>query len=173
MKAIWSLLVSCSVCSSSPVGSHRLVLYRKACRTWHLGKGAWTLMNLSVDLMYHSLILVNQLLTVFVLMAKGVLLICRMKLRNTSDKVRMSPLYQLKNAGIGQELLMFSFFLRRAVKVQIHSLRSVVSCMMSLGSACSLQYLMVHLASVKLAMKVEAFGLFLLGTKEEGSSGSG
>ena len=117
MKAIWSLLVSHSMYLSSPVGSYRLALYRKVCRMSHLGKGAWILMNLSVDLMYHSLIFVNQLLTVFVLMAKGVLLICRMKLRNTSDKVRMSPLYQLKNAGIGQELSTFSFPLRRVVQV--------------------------------------------------------
>ena len=173
MKVIQSLLVRCSMFLSSPVGSHRLALYRKACRTLHLGKEAWTLMNLSVDSMYHSLIFVNQLLTVFVPMAKGMLLIHRMKLRNFSDEVRMSSLYQLKNAGIGQELLMFSFSLRRVVQVQIHSSRSVVSCMMSLDLVCLLQYLMVCLASVKLAMKVEMFGSFLLGTKEEGSLGSG
>jgi len=59
MKVIWSLLVRHSMYLSSPVGSHKLVLSRKACRMSHLGKGAWTLMNFSVDLMYHSLIFVN------------------------------------------------------------------------------------------------------------------
>ena len=109
----------------------------------------------------------------FALMVKEMLLIHRIKLRNLSDEVRMSSLYQLKNAGIGQELSMFSFSLWRVVQVQIYSLRSVVSCMMSLGSVCSRQYWMVCLALVKLAMKVETFGSFLLSTKEEVSSGMG
>ena len=158
---------------SSPVGSHRLALYRKVCRMLHLWKGAWTLMQLLVASMYHSLIFANQLLTVFVLMVKGMLSIHRMRLRNLSDEVRMSSLYQLKNAGIGQEFLMFLFSLRRVVQVQIHSLRSTVSCMMSSGLACLIQYSMVHLALVKLVMKVQMFGLFLLGTREGGSSGVG
>jgi len=144
MKVIQSLLVRCSMHLSSPLGSHSLALYRKACRTSHLGKGAQTLMGLSVDLMYHSLIFVNQLLTVFVPMAKGMLMIHRMKLRNLSDEVRMSSLYLLRNAGISQELTMFLLSLRRVVQVQIHSLRSDMSCMMSLGLACSFQYSMVH-----------------------------
>jgi len=123
--------------------------------------------------MYHSLIFVNQLLTVFAPMAKGMLLIHRMKLRNLSDEVRMSSLYQLKNAGIGQELSTFLFSSRRVVQVQIHSSRSVVSCMMSSGLACLIHYSMVCLVSVKLVMKVQMFGSFLLGTKEEESSGAG
>ena len=72
-------------------------------------------MNLSVDSMYHSLIFVKELLTMFALMVKEMLLIHRIKLRNLSDEVRMSSLYQLKNAGIGQELSMFSFSLWRVV----------------------------------------------------------
>ena len=173
MKATWSLLVRHSLYLSSPVGSHRLALYRKVCRMLHLGKGAWTLMKLLVASMYHSLIFANQLLTVFVLMVKGMLSIHRMRLRNLSDEVRMSSLYQLKNAGIGQELSTFSFSLRRVEQVQIQSSRSVVSCMMSSGLFCLIQYSMVRLALVKLVMKVQTFGSFLLGTKEEGSSGAG
>ena len=130
-------------------------------------------MNLAMASMDHSLIFENQLLTVFVLMAKGMLLIRRMRLRNLSDEVRMSSQYHWKKAGIGQELLMFSFSLSRVVQVQIHLLRSAVSCVMSLGLACLVQYSMVCLASVKLVMKVQTFGLFLLGTREEGSSGVG
>ena len=79
--------------------------------------------------------------------------------------------YHWKNAGIGQELLTFSFSLSRVVQVRIHLSRSAVSCMLSSGLACLIQYSMVHLALVKLVMKVQMFGLFLLGTREEGSSG--
>ena len=83
-------------------------------------------MNLAMASMDHSLIFENQLLTVFVPMAKGMLLIRRTRLRNLSDEVRMSLQYHWKKAGIGQELLTFLFSLSKVVQVQIHLLRSAV-----------------------------------------------
>ena len=130
-------------------------------------------MNLSVDSMYHSLIFVNQLLTVFVPMVKGMLLIHRMKLRIFTDEVRMSSLYQLKNEGYWPRIVDVFVFFEEGCASADPFIKICSVLHLALGLVCSLQYWMVHLAVANLAMKVEMFGSFLLGTKEEGSSGVG
>ena len=75
------------------------------------------MMNLFVELMFHSLILENQLLIVLVLMAEGILLIRKIELRKLWEEERMSSLYQLKYAGIGQVLLSLMFSVSRVEQV--------------------------------------------------------
>ena len=78
------------------------------------------MMNLFVDLMFHSLILKNQLLTVLVLTAKGTLLIHKIK-------ERMSSLHQLKYNGIGQVLSNLMFSVNRVEQVWIQPSKLVAS----------------------------------------------